>query len=342
MKKFIKILKWVGLSLLGIIALLGIIYLCGPRPQMESIDNRPLAAKSELGLEALAAQIAAQEAAIPNIKPDNEARIVWASDSTPQKTEYSIVYLHGFSASQGESMPLHREMAKRYGCNLYLSRLFLHGLSDVDAFAAFTPKGFIESAKEAIAVGKNIGKKVILMSCSTGGTVALYLAANDPEIHAIIALSPNINLADPNSFLLSGPWGLKIVTTIFGGNYRSWESATDAEQQYWNTKYRVEGIVNMKLLLNATMKKEIFAAVKQPLFMGYYYKNKKEQDQTVSVAAMLNMYEQLGTPTELKRKVAFPDAGGHVISSQWHSKSVAEVRMEILKFAEEVLKLTPI
>ena len=32
------------------------------------------------------------------LKPNNEARIIWA-DSGKAKTEYSIVYLHGFSAS---------------------------------------------------------------------------------------------------------------------------------------------------------------------------------------------------------------------------------------------------
>lgn len=324
--------------LLGLIAILGIVYLCGPRPQMEPIDNNPIAA-ANISLEALATQIRSTEAAVEGLKPDNEARIIWATDTMPQKTEYSIVYLHGFSASQGESMPMHEALAKRYGCNLYLSRLSQHGLSDVDAFLAFTPKGFIESAKEAVAIGKTIGEKVILMSCSTGGTAAFYLAAKDPSIHAIIALSPNIELADPNSFVLSGPWGLKIAKTIFGGDYRSWETSTVDENKYWNTKYRVEGLVNLKMLVNATMKKTTFAAVKQPVFLGYYFKNEKEQDQTVSVAAMLNMYKELGTPSDKKRKVAFPNAATHVIASQWHSKSVEKVQHEIIKFMEKTLKL---
>jgi pimeloyl-ACP methyl ester carboxylesterase len=338
MKKVLKILKWVGMILLGLIGVLGIIYLCGPRPQMEAINNNPIAA-ANISLEALAAQIRTEEAAVEGIKPDNEARIIWANDTLPQKTEYSIVYLHGFSASQGESMPMHEALAKRYGCNLYLPRLSQHGLSDVDAFSAFTPKSFIESAKEAVAVGKTIGEKVILLSCSTGGTAAFYLAAKDPGIHAIIALSPNIDLADPNSFALVGPWGLKIAKTVFGGDYRTWEKSSPEDEKYWNTKYRVEGLVNLKMLMNATMKKATFAAVKQPVFVGYYFKNEKEQDQTVSVAAILKMYTELGTPADKKRKVAFPDAGAHVIASQWHSKSVKAVQSEIIKFMEKTLKL---
>ena len=44
------------------------------------------------------------------LKPDNEARIVWA-DSSRQKTAYAIVYLHGFSASLGEGDPTDTDIA---------------------------------------------------------------------------------------------------------------------------------------------------------------------------------------------------------------------------------------
>ena len=49
------------------------------------------------------------------LKPDNQARIVWANDSSKSKTEYAIVYLHGFSASQEEGNPVHRNIAKKFG-----------------------------------------------------------------------------------------------------------------------------------------------------------------------------------------------------------------------------------
>jgi hypothetical protein len=42
-----------------------------------------------------------------------------------------------------------------------------------------TADAYWESAKLAYAIGKQIGKKVILMSTSTGGTLALKLAANE-------------------------------------------------------------------------------------------------------------------------------------------------------------------
>jgi pimeloyl-ACP methyl ester carboxylesterase len=108
------------------------------------------------------------------LKPDNEARIVWANDSLKQKTEYVIVYLHGFSASQEEGNPVHRRIAAQFGCNLYLSRLSEHGIDTTDALFNMTAESLWESAKEALCHRQATWPyKVILMGTSTGGTLAL-------------------------------------------------------------------------------------------------------------------------------------------------------------------------
>ena len=54
----------------------------------------------------------------PNIKEGNHSRLIW-TDSIPKKTKYSIVYLHGFSASPAETEVIYTNFAKRYGANLY-------------------------------------------------------------------------------------------------------------------------------------------------------------------------------------------------------------------------------
>lgn len=336
MKIALKILKWLGIGLAALAFLLFMVYILGPRPQMESIDNNPLELSSK-SLKNIEAEIQTKEAAL-EVKEDNQAQIIWF-DSIPTQTEYSLVYLHGFSASQGEAIPLHRELAKKHGMNLYLPRLAKHGLKTKGEMANATPKALVQSAKEAIAIGKKVGKKVVLMSCSTGSTLALYLAANDPEIAGIIALSPNIQIADPNANLLGGPWGKKIVRAVYGGEYTPDNCNTEGGKKYWSCSYHVDALVQLQLLLKATMHPEIFQKVKQPFFMGYYFKDEEHQDQTVSVTAMLDMYEQLGTAENMKRKKAFPEAATHVISSQWHSKSVEEVKTAVFAFAAEVLKL---
>jgi hypothetical protein len=49
------------------------------------------------------------------------------------------------------------------------------------------------------------------------------------------------------------------------------------------------------------------------------------------------MHDQLGTPENLKKKVAMPNTGAHVIGGAMASKDVEGVYAEIEKFAIEVL-----
>ena len=93
------------------------------------------------------------------------------------KTAYSIVYLHGFSASQAEGDPVHKNIAAMFGCNLYLSRLAEHGIDTTEPMMNLTADKNWESAKQALAIGKQLGNKVILMGTSTGGTNALQLGS---------------------------------------------------------------------------------------------------------------------------------------------------------------------
>ena len=90
------------------------------------------------------------------------------------------------------------------------------------------------------------------------------------------------------------------------------------------------------------MKKSTFEKVKTPIFLAYYYKDETHQDETVRVDAMLEMFDKLGTDSGLKEKMAFPEAGNHVIACELTSKSYREVFDETVKFAEKVLKLQPV
>jgi hypothetical protein len=61
--------------------------------------------KITLNLSELDDSINLSESFIPGIKEDNEARIVWFDSLKKVKTPVSIVYLHGFTASQEEGNP---------------------------------------------------------------------------------------------------------------------------------------------------------------------------------------------------------------------------------------------
>jgi pimeloyl-ACP methyl ester carboxylesterase len=320
-----------------IVLLVGI-YFSGPTPSTPVFDKKMSSIQAESS--ALEAYISLQEKK-HNIKPDNEARIIWA-DSSKQKTEYSVVYLHGFSASQMEGDPIHKQFAKQFGCNLFLARLADHGIDTTEALLQFTPDRFWESSKEALAIGKALGDKVILLSTSTGGTTALMLAAEYPDdVFALINMSPNIAINDPAAFLLNDPWGLQIARTVMGGNYREW-IASEERAKYWNNKYRLESLVQLEELVETSMTAETFSKVKQPTLTLYYYKSEEEQDPEVKVSAMLEMNKLLGTPDSMKDAIAIPNAGAHVLGSPMVSKDVEGVYREIEKFAIEKLHLKPV
>jgi esterase/lipase len=329
-----RFIKWIGV----IVFILIILYFLGPRPASPRYTTELPAVPAEAA--ALETYIRNNEAA-HKLKPDNEARIIWYNDSTKEKTEYAVVYLHGFSASQEEGDPVHKDFAKKFGCNLYLARLDAHGIDTTEPLGNFTAEGIWNSAKEAYAIGKQLGKKVILLSTSTGGTLALKLCAGYPEIAANIMLSPNIAINDPNAWLLNNHWGLQIAHLVVG-RHKSADDTTAIYAQYWNNRYSTQSLVQLEELLETTMKESTFQEVKQPVLLLYYYKDEEHQDKVVKVSAMKRMFAQLGTPDSLKRQTALSNTGDHVIGSYIKSKDLKTVQEECEKFAVEVLKLNPV
>ncbi len=173
---------------------------------------------------------------------------------------------------------MHKNIARRFGCNLYLSRLAEHGIDTVEQLVNLTADRLWESAKEAYAIGSKLGNKVILMGTSTGGTLALMLAADHPEIHSLILLSPNIKIFDNNAWLANNPWGLEIARLVTGSNYVFSEDTRPLYKQYWNYGYRLEAVTELEEMLETSMRPELFKKVTQPTLMLYYYKDKIHQD----------------------------------------------------------------
>lgn len=312
-----------------------LVYIVGPSPDAPKYSKEmPVVPSDASSLEAYVRNMESQH----KLKPDNEARIIWANDSLKQKTDYAIAYLHGFSASQKEGDPIHKDIAKKFGCNLYLSRLAEHGIDTVDQLINLTADNYWESAKQALAIAKQLGKKVIVMGTSTGGTLGLKLAADFPDdVAALILLSPNIAINDPNAWMINNHWGLEIARMVKKSNYNSSEDDRPIYKQYWNKPYRLEAAVSLEELLETTMNRETFEKVKQPTLVLYYYKDDQHQDEVVKVSSILTMFDELGTPSNLKRKKAMPNTGNHVIGSPIKSHDVEGVENEVEKFMREVV-----
>ncbi len=297
----------------AVLVLLAVTVMAGPR-KAKPILSKELP-KITVSCPEVGSFVKSREAAIPNIKPANASEVYYADETTKAQTEYCLLYLHGFSASPMEGNPTHVNIGKAFGMNTYIPRLAAHGLITEDALLDMTPDNLWNSAKEALVIAKSLGRKVIVMGTSTGGTLALQLAADFPkDIAGLLLYSPNIKLANKAAVLLARPFGLQLGRLISGGKYRNLKSDPKTDP-YWYIKYRVEGVVYLQMLLEKTMKAKTFAAVNQPVFVGYYYKDEEHQDQQVSVNAIHWMFENLGTQKDKKVEVDFPDAGDHVIGS---------------------------
>lgn len=332
-------LRRVGIAVPVCLLVLGILFSAGPEPTPPRL-KAPLPDVPD-SLQVVERWLTQREQAHAALKPDNAARIVWA-DSIPSRTQWCVVYLHGFSASHHEGAPAHTRFAQRYGCNLLLTRLHRHGLDTPDVFIDLTAESYLNSAREALALGRRLGGKVLLMGTSTGATLALTLAAQYPSIvGGLILYSPNVALADPASEILTLPWGLHIARAVLGSKYRSFD-ADPQTQRFWTHRYRIEGLVAMQQLLETTMTESTFENITQPAFVGYYYKNDQEKDDIISIPALKTMFGQLGTPPSQKQIQTFPDAGDHVIAGSIKSHAADEVLARTCAFAEQVLGWQPV
>lgn len=331
--------KWLRIALVVIVVLV-VVYCLGPSPATPVYDPALPAVPTDSA--GLTGYIALRESR-HHLKPDNDARIVWY-DSLHRKTPYSIVYLHGFSASRKEGDPVVPDFARRYGCNLYLSRLDGHGIDTTEPLLNMTAEGLWRDAKEALAIGMALGDTVIIAGTSTGGTLALMLAAQYPkQVFAVMNLSPNIAINDPLAFLANNPWGLQVARLVKKGNYNHTNKEGDpAVARYWNTTYRLEAVVQLENLLESGMTKNTFGKIHQPVLNLYYYKDETHQDPTVRVAAILDMEKALGTPATRKAAVPIPGAGVHVLGSSLTSHDLPAVTHAMNNFAEQVLKLKPL
>jgi len=322
-----------------VVVVIAVAYFAGPK--VPAAQFSPVLPTLTNDLSALEEEINRSEKETKDLKRDNQARIVWADTSKKQKTPYSIVYIHGFGASWAEGEPIHRNLAKRYGANLYLARMHDAGISDPNAFDDLTPENFMANAKRALAIGKALGDSVIVIGTSAGGLLTVYLASTNPEIKGIVLYSPCMKTASPAMPLMTGPWGKQILHAAMG-DHRKPVDPDPILANFWLQSYHTNGLITLQQTIEAIARPEVYEKIRMPVFLGYYYKNEKEQDQTVSVKAMLEMFPKLGTPDDLKVEKAFPESGDHVIGSFLRSKDVTGVYEATDKFFQEKLHLKPV
>lgn len=319
-----------------VISIVVITYFTGPKiPEPTYTNTLP---RLPDGLRQLDEYIAEQEAKEP-VRQDNQARILWQGEQ-PHVTEYSIVYLHGFGGSYRDGYPVNVQVADTLEANIFLARWGGHGLKPEAALQNFSPETAWQAAKEALVIGQKIGRKVIIMSTSTGGTLALKLAATYPNaVHALINLSPNIEDDVDGSWILNSPWGYEIAELISFGDKKKVEQESQKAAQYFDTVYPSKALVDLQVLVQTTMKKETFREIKSPVLTLFYYENSLEEDEHVEVEVYPGVHELFATPDAKKKLVRLETPKTHFLGSELKSKDTEIVLKEILDFLQNDLNI---
>ncbi|UGQ17425.1 alpha/beta hydrolase [Borrelia sp. RT1S] len=157
-----------------------------------------------------------------NLEENTKKEIIW--NRNKEQAEYSVVYFHGFASSKNGIYPVPNNIAKALNANIFFTRFKGHGIDEKDAFKGIQTQDWLRDIDEAIQIGKLIGKKLIIIGTSNGGTAAIWALENYPnEIHSTVLISPNVYPKDKRTSLIYYPWGRQLAYLVTGG-YNKFET----------------------------------------------------------------------------------------------------------------------
>ena len=253
--------------------------------------------------------LAKREAAVPGIKPGTEKEIVWADPQTKAVTPLAIIYVHGFSATKWETRPLCDNLAREFHANLFYTRLTGHGATGA-AMAKASMNDWVNDMAEAIAIGERIGKRIVIVATSSGGTLATWAAGNERLMGKVIGMaliSPNYEVRGASIGLLNMPWGRVLLPLIFGGT-RSFEPVNEAHGKWWTTSYPSTAVFSLAALMKVVHAMD-YSQITVPAFFIF-----SPNDQVVVPAATRKVYERWGAPKKILEVEHAGDPNNHVIA----------------------------
>jgi len=247
-----------------------------------------------IDIENLDSLLEDQEKMVKGLRPGTEKKIVWAGESGV-KSQTSIVFIHGFSASRVETYPVIDLIAAELNANVYFSRLRGHG-QDGRALAEATYEELLDDTIEAIEIGKSIGENLILIGCSTGCSLIHITLDQDQDIKAAIYISPNFGPKPIKGQALRIPGAKFLVPLIFGQEH-SFEAKNDEYTTCWTTKYPTKALFTIKTTVLAAHQVDHYA-IRVPILMWFSDEDKVVNAKwTRKIASMMGDNVTLQNPS---------------------------------------------
>ncbi|WP_425502129.1 alpha/beta hydrolase [Peteryoungia desertarenae] len=301
-----------------------VIYRWPPRLDLERdiVRNQPISAVAQ----DIETSLATSEKAFEDIRPNQHKQVIWADRTSPRRTPYSLVYVHGFSASSGEVRPLPDQLAAALGVNLYLTRLAGHGRSST-AMGEASIEAWAKDVIEAIEIGEAIGDQVILLSASTGSSLVTWALARPTlaqNVAATIFISPNYGVQAPGSFLLTGPFAEPLARLLIGDN-RGFEPLNERVAANWTTSYPVKALIPMAQAVRLAAHTRVEDITVPALFL------QSSEDKVIRPDLTASVSKRWGGPSMLVDPGPNGDPNSHVIAGDAFSpETTAAVRQTIL------------
>lgn len=299
-----------------------VIYLSTPRALVNAAAIPELPADIDAYLVASEKQVGEQFHLIPN----TEKRVVWQEPG--MRTEFAVVYLHGFSATRQETAPLAEQIADALQANLFETRLTGHGHTEMPLHAA-RAEDWLEDAAEALAIGERLGDKVVVIGTSTGGSLALAMSDHEAAqaVSDIILLSPNIEPVNGTAKWATRPGGF-LIARIVSGETRSWAPHNTLQGRYWSTSYPTNAAIEMMRLVELTQSK-LPMNIRPNLLVVL-----SPDDKVVSPAATKSAFEQITAPRKLLVEVeGSQDPSNHVLAGDILApESTADIAATVVGF----------
>ncbi len=290
----------------------------GPR---EEVNLNPSFEPRKFG-EGVQVYFESVESAFDDIFPGLQKRVVWQDGAKEQRTPYSVVYIHGFSATSQEIRPVPDRVADALGANLVFTRLQGHGRGS-DAMVEGTASGWMQDAAEALAAARAVGDKVIVISTSTGGTLASAAALNpelSKDVAAMVFVSPNFGVNAIGAWLPGLPWARQWLPIVMGGE-RDVSSPDPKKNIFWTTRYSWEAVVPLTRLAQEVFALD-FAAAQVPALFWF-----SDDDQVVRADLTHEVAAEWGGVSDVQLVTMGPgdDPASHVIAGDLMSPGQNDV-----------------